>query len=619
MTAVMEVRKPSIYGEIIIATTFLPILSLEGLEGKMFVPLAMTVAVALFCSLLLSIFVIPAFCAMVLKSGHAEETGIMRKIRSAYERALTWVMARKPVVISTAGGLLILAIFLVPFLGTEFMPVMDEGAFDMDTQMLPGVSLSQSQRMAKLVQDRLKRFPELQTVVARTGQTGIALEARGVDKSAFTGILKPRSEWTTASTRDELVDSMRSALSDIPGMAYSFSQPIQCRIDELVAGTRAQLIVKLFGENIDVLRQKSDEIASVLSRIDGVADLITERVEGQPYLTVRVDREKIARYGLNVSDVLQVVETAIGGRTATHLYEESKAFDVTVRYPEANRNSAEAIGATLVPTRSGYNVPLAQVAGIQLADGPVQVSREDGQRRIGIEMNVMGRDIGGFVQEAQRAIQQKVQFPRGYYTEWGGQFENQERAMRKLMIIGPLSIGLIFGLLYLTFRSVRLAALVITNLPFALIGGVLALVLGGLYLSVPASVGFVVLFGVAVLNGVVLVSHVAELRASGEGLDDAVRRGAQDRLRPVLMTASIAVFSLIPMLLASGPGSEIQRPLAAVVVGGLITSTALTLLVLPALYGFFEKRQPLADADRNNALPAVPSQERTLDQRGVLS
>ncbi|RPH36973.1 efflux RND transporter permease subunit, partial [bacterium] len=596
LRAVLEVRKPSIFGEIIIATTFLPILSLEGLEGKMFGPLALTVAVALFSSLLLSIFVIPALCAMILKPGHEGDTAFMSALRHGYEKVLSRAMSHKRKVITGALLLLSVTLCLIPFLGTEFMPVMDEGAFDMDTQLLPGASLWQSQQIALLVQQRLMRFPELETVVSRTGRTGIALEARGVDRTGFTGIFKPRAEWTTASTRDALTDSMRNALADIPGMAFSFSQPIQCRIDELVAGTRAQLIVKLFGDNIDLLKQKADEIASVLAYIDGAEDLVTERVGGQPYLTIRVKREKIARHGLNVNDVLQVVETAVGGRAATQLYEENKSFDVTVRFPEAFRNSAESIEGTLVPTQFGYNIPLSEVATVELADGPVQISRENGQRRIGIELNVQGRDIGGFVQEARTAIRARVQLPSGYYTEWGGQFENQQRAMRKLMIIAPLTIGLIFSLLYLTFRSVRLAALVLVNLPFALIGGVLALFVAGLYLSVPASVGFVVLFGVAVLNGVVMVSHIADLRASGEDRAEAIRIGAQDRLRPVIMTASIAVFSLIPMLLATGPGSEIQRPLAAVVVGGLITSTLLTLLVLPTLYGIFEKKTARREA-----------------------
>jgi cobalt-zinc-cadmium resistance protein CzcA len=392
-----------------------------------------------------------------------------------------------------------------------------------------------------------------------------------------------------------MIDTMRSALSGIPGMAFSFSQPIQCRIDELVAGTRAQLIIKLFGENMEVLKAKADEIGQVVRTVRGTADLVVERIAGQPYLSIIIDRNKIARHGLNVSDVQNVIGIAIGGKTATRLFEENRSFDVALRYPVKYRNSVETISGLLVSTSHGYNVPLNQLADISVVDGPVQVSREDGLRRIGIEINIKERDIGGYVTEAKDVIRKNVNLHAGYYTVWGGQFENQERAMNKLMIIGPVAIGLILLLLFLTFRSIRLALLVITNLPFALIGGVLALYISGLYLSVPASVGFVVLFGVAVLNGVVLVSHIAQLRNEGLAVQDAIIRGSHDRLRPVLMTATIAVFSLIPMLYATGPGSEIQRPLATVVVGGLITSTCLTLVVLPALYSWFERRNPESD------------------------
>jgi cobalt-zinc-cadmium resistance protein CzcA len=322
---------------------------------------------------------------------------------------------------------------------------------------------------------------------------------------------------------------------------------------------------------------------------------VVERIAGQPYLSIIIDRNKIARHGLNVSDVQNVIGIAIGGKTATRLFEENRSFDVALRYPVKYRNSVETISGLLVSTSHGYNVPLNQLADISVVDGPVQVSREDGLRRIGIEINIKERDIGGYVTEAKDVIRKNVNLPAGYYTVWGGQFENQERAMNKLMIIGPVAIGLILLLLFLTFRSIRLALLVITNLPFALIGGVLALYISGLYLSVPASVGFVVLFGVAVLNGVVLVSHIAQLRNEGLAVQDAIIRGSHDRLRPVLMTATIAVFSLIPMLYATGPGSEIQRPLATVVVGGLITSTCLTLVVLPALYSWFERRNPESD------------------------
>ena len=327
---------------------------------------------------------------------------------------------------------------------------------------------------------------------------------------------------------------MRAAISTIPGVAFSFSQPIQCRIDELVAGTRAQLIVKVFGDDMDVLGRKADEIGAALRNVRGTADLVVERVGGQPYLTINIDRGKIARHGLNVSDVLRIIEISVGGKTATKFYEENRAFDVAVRYPAEYRSSVETIGNTLVPTRDGYNVPLSQLARIEVVQGPVQVSRENGLRRIGIEINIHDRDIGSYVAEAREVIRKKVTLPTGYYTTWGGQFENQQRAMAKLMIIAPIAVGLILLLLFITFKSIRLALLVIFNLPFALIGGVFALYVSGLYLSVPASVGFVVLFGVAVLNGVVLVSRIAQLREEGASVEEAVAKGSEDRLRPVL-------------------------------------------------------------------------------------
>ncbi len=597
LKAVLEVRKPSIFGEIIIATTFLPILSLGGLEGKMFGPLALTVAIALLSSLVLSIFVIPVLCGIMLKPGAEKESIVMRWARKAYAPVLAWAMRRRVVVISLAMLLLAGALALFPSLGTEFMPIMDEGAFDMDVQLLPGVSLDKALEINNLIERRLSKFPELVTVVSRTGQTGIALEARGIDKTGFTGIFRPRSEWVTARDRDEMTDNMRSVLSDIPGIAFSFSQPIQCRIDELVAGTRAQLIIKLFGDNMEVLKAKAGEIGQVVSQIDGTADLVVERIAGQPYLSIEIDRKKIARHGLNIRDVQNVIGIAVGGKAATQLYEDNRSFDVTVRYPVEYRNSVETISKTLIATSLGYSVPLNQLADITVVEGPVQLSRENGHRLIGIEINVSDRDIGSYVAEAKDVIRRKVALPPGYYTTWGGQFENQQRAMNKLMIIGPAAIGLILLLLFVTFRSLRLALLVITNLPFALIGGVFALYISGLYLSVPASVGFIVLFGVAVLNGVVLVSHISQLCQEGVPVDVAVVRGSRDRLRSVLMTASIAIVSLIPMLYATGPGSEVQRPLATVVVGGLITSTLLTLVVLPTLYRWFEGRdaEPIVD------------------------
>lgn len=595
LRAVMEVRKPSIFGELIIALTFIPILTLEGIEGKMFGPLAITVAIALLSSLLLSVFVIPVLCLLFLKPQAKQESFIMRHANRLYLPLLDYAMQQRRRVLTVAGVLLVASLLLVSRLGTEFIPTMDEGSFDMDVSMLPGVSLATAMEVNQRVAQKLKRFDELDTVISRTGQTGVALDTRGTDKTGYVGILKPKSEWKRDISKEEVTNEMRESLESIAGITFGFSQPIQCRIDELVAGTRAQLIVKLFGEDINVLSEKSTEIARVLSTIRGGTDLNAEKVSGQPYLTVDIDRSKIARYGLNISDVQKVIEIAVAGKTASHLYEENRSFDISVRLPEEKRNSLEAIQNLMITTKTGINVPLAQLAEVKMIEGPVQISRQDGVRRIGIEMNITGRDIGSFVAEAKRKIRENVELPSGYYLTWGGQFENQQRAMNKLMIIGPIAVGLILLLLYVTFRSIRLALLVICNLPFALIGGVFSLFLSGQYLSVPASVGFVVLFGVAVLNGLVLVSRIAQLRDEGLELQDAIRKGSLDRLRPVLMTASIAIFSLIPMLLASGTGSEIQKPLATVVVGGLFTSTLLTLLIIPTVYGWFERRKVEAE------------------------
>ncbi len=588
LKAVLEVRKPSIFGELIIALTFIPVVSLEGIEGKMFTPLAVTVGIALLSSLLISIFIIPALTLLFLKSEKEKENKIMDTANKFYAKSLTAVLKNKKTVFTAATGLFIISLFVLANLGTEFIPIMDEGAFDMDVQLMPGVSLDKAMETNRLVSKKMKEFPELITIVGRTGQSGIALEAKGTDKTGFTGILKDRSEWTTTDDKEELTNKMRESLSSIPGIVFSFSQPIQCRIDELVAGTKAQLIIKIFGEDLDILKEKAEEVAKTIYSIPGAADIIVERIAGQPYLDIDINRSKIARYGLNVSDVSRIIEIAIGGKTASLFYEENKSFDINVRFDEKYRNNVEEIGNILIPTPNGYNVPLNQVADIAVVDGPVQISRENGQRRIGIELNIKGRDIGSFVAEAKQKIKNNVLFPTGYYTVWGGQFESQQRAMNKLLIIFPLTILLIFSLLYFTFRSFRLGFLIIFNLPFALIGGVFALYISGLYLSVPASIGFIVLFGVAVLNGVVMVSYIQQLHNNGMPLSEAIKTGSEARLRPVLMTASISAFSLIPMLYATGPGSEIQKPLAVVVIGGLITSTILTLYLLPTLYYMFE-------------------------------
>jgi cobalt-zinc-cadmium resistance protein CzcA len=596
LKAVLEVRKPSIFGELIIALTFIPIIALQGIEGKMFLPLAFTYVIALFASLVLSLFAIPAFCFLILKTRREKKIVVIDAARKAYLPLLRWGLNHKAALLIICAVLFGGTLALVPRLGTEFMPIMDEGAFDFDIQFLPGISLPESLEMSRKVEERLMRFPELVTIVSRTGQTGIALEARGVEKTGYVGMLRPRAEWTTAKTREDLTEKMREAMTAFPGMAFSFSQPIACRIDEIVAGTRAQLIIKLFGEDLDVLKDKADEIAKTLSRIRGTADLVVESIAGQPYISIRTDRAKIARYGINVQDVQTIVETAIGGKSVTQLFEGEKYFDVQLRFPENKRNSAEAIGNILVASSQGTRIPLSQIADIVTSEGPSQISREAGRRRIGVECNISDRDLGGFVAEARRLVRQNVKLPPGYYLTWGGQFENQQRAMRRLAIILPVTIGLILFLLFVTFDSLRLALLVLVNLPFALIGGVLSLYIAGLYLSVPASVGFIALFGIAVLNGIVLISYITQMREEGKPMGEAILHGCSNRLRPVLMTATITIFSLIPLLFATGPGSEIQKPLAIVVVGGLVTSTLLTLLVLPALYGWFAPKKEKAPA-----------------------
>lgn len=591
LKAVMEVRKPSIFGELIIAITFVPIIMLQGMEGKMFSPLAYTVAVALFASLFLSIFVVPVLCSIMLKHGDEKESWVVRGAKRVYFPLLTWAMQKKSALISFSVFLICSALFVVTRIGTEFVPIMDEGAFDMDIQLPPGTSLEKSAQVAQTIQKRLMLFSELETIVGKTGRTGIAIEARGVEKTGFVGTLKPRSQWKNARTREELFDKMRNAIADIPGIAFGFSQPIQCRIDELVAGTRAQIIVKLFGEDMEVLKTKTGEIAAVLSKVRGTTDLVTETIEGQPYISIKMDRSKISRYGINVSDVLGVIEIALGGKPASSIYEGSRVFDLVLQMPAEERNSIDSIGNILISYGEGIDVPLKQLADIQIEEGPVQISHENAQRRMAIELNIKDRDIGSYAAEAQRQIKASVSLPSGYYITWGGQFENQQRAMKQLIIITPIVIGLIFLLLFITFDSARLACLVIITLPFALIGGIFILPAAGLYLSVPASVGFIVLFGVAVLNSIVLVTSISQLEQSGIPLRDAIFQGCALRLRPILMTASITIFSLIPMLVATGPGSEVQRPLATVVIGGLVTSTMATLLVLPTVYGWFERKK----------------------------
>ncbi|MGH7801839.1 MAG: efflux RND transporter permease subunit [Thermodesulfobacteriota bacterium] len=617
LEAAKEVGRPIVFGISIIIAVFLPLFTLQGIEGKMFSPMALTVSFALLGSLIFSLTVIPILCTFLLgeKRSHFKNTAprwlrvlievfnrfsglfeslsnnIITSLKNLYIPILRKALVRRKPVVGGAVLALIISLLLFPFIGTEFLPQLNEGSIAIQAFRLPSISLPESLEVSGQIERTLMKFPEVEAVVSKTGRAEIASDPMGVEISDILVNLKPQSDWKTAKTSEELAEKMRDELSSIPGVAYSFSQPIALRVDELISGIKAQIAIKLFGEDIEVLKNKAKEIREVMLKIKGVEDLNVERVSGLQYLQIDIDRSQIARYGINVSDIQEIVETAIGGKVATEVFEGQKRFGVLVRFPGDVRKDVNTIKNILVSTPNGARIPLEQLARVYLEEGPAQISRENGQRRIVIECNVQGRDIGGFVAEAQKKIASQVELPPGYFIDWGGQFENQQRAMARLYIVVPLVILLIFILLFSTFNSLKNALLIIMNIPFAIIGGILALLISGLYLSVSASVGFIALFGVAVLNGVVMVSYFNQLRREGVALEEAIIRGAELRLRPVLMTALVASLGLVPMLLATGPGSEIQRPLATVVIGGLISSTILTLIVLPTLYGWFEKKE----------------------------
>ncbi len=591
MEAANEVATPIVFGITIIIIVFLPLFTLQGMEGKMFSPMAYTISIALFTSLVLSLTLSPVLSSFFLKGGKEEDTFILKWTKKIYLPMLKNALEKKRRVIIIVVGLFVASLALFPFLGTEFIPILDEGSLTPQIIRLPSISLKESVEIEKIAQRIMMKFPEVETVVSKIGTAEIATDPMGPNLSDPIVVLKPRKLWTSAKSKEELIEKMRAQLEEIPGIGLNISQPIALRVDELISGVKSQIAIKLFGDDMDILKSKADEIAKVVSKVEGVEDLRVEQVSGQSYVEININRRQIARYGINVADVQEIIETAIGGKGVTRVFEGEKRFDVLVRFPEENRNSIETIENILVNSPSGSKIPLSQLAKVNLVEGPVQISRENSKRRIVIECNVRGRDIGGFVAESQKKLREKVTLPAGYYLAWGGAFENQQRAMKRLMIIVPITIALIFFLLYLSFNSLKQASLIIINLPFALIGGIVALFISRMYLSVPASVGFIALFGVAVLNGIVLVSYINQLRREGIALNEAITTGCERRLRPVLMTAAVAILGLVPLLFATGPGSEVQKPLAVVVIGGLITSTLLTLIVLPVLYGWFEKEE----------------------------
>ncbi|MFW9611628.1 MAG: efflux RND transporter permease subunit [Fluviibacter sp.] len=588
LDAASEVGTPVLFGVGIIILVFMPLLSLQGMEGKMFAPLAMTIGIALTISLILSFTLSPVLCSFILKGGAEHDTPFVARIKAPYTRALHWAMDNPHRVIFYAGAALLLSLLTFPFLGKSFIPIMKEGAVTPVIVRAANISLDESVRMEFEAMKRIAAIPGVKSAVSRLGRGESPADPGQPNESDPIVSLEPAN--TRQLNQEEIANRIRSALKTLPGVETAISQPIAARVDEMVSGVRSQVAIKIFGDDIQELRKLGGQIGRVLSGMDGATDLRIDQITGQNYLTLTINRDAIARYGLNVEDVNNVIEIANGGREATQVYEGERRFPLVLRYPSAYRNNPEAFGNIIIKSPSGAHVLLKDVAEIDIIDGPSQISRESGKRRLVVGVNVEGRDLGGFVQEAQKRIAEQVHIPQGYTLDWGGQFENMQRAMARLMIIIPLTIAAIFFLLFMLFKSLRIATLIILVLPFASIGGIFGLLVSGEYLSVPAAVGFINLWGIAVLNGVVLISFIRQLRDEGIPTREAVFEGCEHRFRPVMMTASVALLALIPMLFSTGPGSEVTRPLAVVVISGLLSSTALTLLVLPVLYPYFEEK-----------------------------
>lgn len=591
LRATKEVGRPILFGILIISVVFLPLMTLHGMEGKMFAPLAYTLVIALLASVVVTLTLSPVLSSLLLRGDHPQETRLTLWMKERYRPVLEWTLRHRSHVLIGSTALVVLSLFLVPSVGREFMPLLEENALTPQIVRLPSVSLSESIEIEKQTHRAMLEFPEVRMAVSKIGRPDIAFGPEEPNESDPIVSLHERSTWTTAKTQPQLTDAIRSTLAEIPGISVLMSQPIQERVDELISGIRTECAIKLFGDDLDLLREKAEEIAELLQGIAGVKDVKVEQISGQPYLIIDIDRQKIARYGINVADVQEIVTTAIGGKPATQVYEGERRFQLMLRFPEAARNSIESIGEIRVKAASGALIPMSDLAVIEMREGPIRVSREQIKRRIYIGFNVVGRDIGGVVDEGRKKLAAQVRLPEGYRVAWGGAFENMERANARLLLVVPVTLGLVFFLLFWAFHSLRYASLIIVNLPFALIGGVVSLWLSGQYLSVPASIGFIELFGLAVGNGIVLVSYINQLRQEGTSREDAIVSGCSLRLRPVVMTMMTTLLGLLPLALAQGIGAEVQRPLATVVIGGVFTSTALTLVVLPALYSLFAGRE----------------------------
>lgn len=589
--AANEVARPIVFAISIIIIVFLPLFTLEGVEGKMFSPMAFSITFGLIGSLLFTFTLIP-FLASILFKGKVSEKDSMfvRLLKAGYQPSLSWVLKHRGVVFSAAIVALVGSLTLVPRLGTEFVPTLEEGSIQIGIAGAPSTSLEEMTRILQIQSEKAARYEEVTDVVTRIGRPEAGSHPHPVNSAEIHLELKPFDEWEKGRTKADLIENLRRDLGTYPGVNVSFSQPIQNMFDELISGVKAELAVKLFGDDMELLRQKGEEIKGIIAEIPGVADLSLEQSFGQPQIQIDVDEIKASRYGLGVDDILEIIELGIGGEVVGQVFQQTRRFGILVRFEEQYRKDIDAIGNLRVRTPEGALIPLSDVADISEVIGPIQINREKNQRRIVIQANVEGRDLGSVVEEIQAAVKKEVEFAPGYFIKYGGQFENQRQAMGRLAIIVPITMLFIFILLYSAFNNFRHAILIYLNIPFALIGGIVALYITGQFLSVPASIGFIALFGNAVQNGIVMVSYFNELRSRGQNLSDVIMNGALLRLRPVSMTALTTILGLIPLLFSTGIGAEVQRPLATVVVGGLFTSTTLTLFVLPALYGMFERR-----------------------------
>ncbi|TXI79907.1 MAG: CusA/CzcA family heavy metal efflux RND transporter [Cupriavidus sp.] len=596
--AAREARRPLLFGQLIIMIVYLPVFALTGVEGKMFHPMAFTVVLALVGAMILSMTFVPAAVALFIGDRVAEkENRLMAWARAGYAPLLDRTLANTPVVFTAAAMIVVMCGAVATRLGSEFIPNLNEGDIAIQALRIPGTSLTQSLEMQKQIERTLvAKFPEIERVFARTGTAEIASDPMPPNISDGYIMLKPQDQWPKPrKSHDALVAAIREEVSRLPGNNFEFSQPIQLRFNELISGVRSDVAVKIFGDDNAVLETTANQVAAVLQTIRGATEVKVEQTTGLPMLTVNIDRQKAARHGLNMSDVQDAVAIGIGGREAGTFFAGDRRFDMVVRLPDAVRDDIEALRRLPVPLPKGADaratfIPLSEVATLELAPGPNQVSREDGKRRIVVSANVRGRDLGSFVPEAAAALERQVQIPTGYWTAWGGTFEQLQSATARLKIVVPVALLLVFVLLFAMFGNLKDGLLVFTGIPFALTGGILALWLRGIPLSITAAVGFIALCGVAVLNGLVMLSFIRGLREAGQPLDAAVREGALTRLRPVLMTALVASLGFVPMAIATGTGAEVQRPLATVVIGGILSSTALTLLVLPALYRWAHRR-----------------------------